>query len=730
MEQRPGRGRPRPALRAARRGCAVLSRRSPPSTGGRFFAARRSSDLAPVYAEIDRLERPARSFRRARARRDRPEPWLADRGRLPARRARAHARLLAAAPVSGVVHPEWLVPAAGLLLGVALALGLARRRAARRLARLLGGEARACRGPRRDAALLLALAALLAALVGPRVGSASGGCRPPASTSRCSSTSRAAWTRATLRRVDSRAPCARRTSCSRSSRPATASAIAAFASRGVLLTPLTPDHDALRELLGGLDTELIQPRGSALAARRARGARPPSRRAASARACCSCSPTARTRSGGRDLPLAELARAEVRVLAAAFGSEEGAMLSDHGDAARDASGLPVVTRRSLEPLERLAEATGGEVFRATPSARSRRACSRDRCSATRGARAASSCAASARCRCCPSPRSPSRCCCSRACTVSRLPHKGVRALLATTALLPLAAGPLAQAGRAAAPARGTREARARRQRRGGARAARRRPWSRAIPRSPRSPTTTWASRSSPPGRLEEARLAFFDALALDPEDAHGPLRSRVDAGGARAPAAAEPRRSRERAARAEASRGAAPEAPRSASRSPLPGRGAKPRRPRPRSAREERQRLLDRVPDDPSRALRLAARSGAGEAVRAGRAGVVPATRSASPRGAEGDSRVGLLTLHDVTRLGLAALALATASASFAATDSTPACRASAAACRPEGYPGSAAGLATRDPAACRHDERRMAGAARLPGLSRRMAAGAARAAR
>ena len=41
---------------------------------------------------------------------------------------------------------------------------------------------------------------------------------------------------------------------------------------------------------------------------------------------------------GRDLPLAELARAEVRVLAAAFGSEAGAMLPDHGAPLVDASG--------------------------------------------------------------------------------------------------------------------------------------------------------------------------------------------------------------------------------------------------------------------------------------------------------------------------------------------------------------------------------------------------------
>ena len=46
------------------------------STGGSFFAARRSSDLAPVYAEIDRLERPARRLPPRTRKTGRPEPWL------------------------------------------------------------------------------------------------------------------------------------------------------------------------------------------------------------------------------------------------------------------------------------------------------------------------------------------------------------------------------------------------------------------------------------------------------------------------------------------------------------------------------------------------------------------------------------------------------------------------------------------------------------------------------
>jgi Ca-activated chloride channel family protein len=52
------------------------------ATGGRFFLAQRSSDLAAVYAEIDRLERVARRLP-ARVRRSaRPEPLLAAAGGL------------------------------------------------------------------------------------------------------------------------------------------------------------------------------------------------------------------------------------------------------------------------------------------------------------------------------------------------------------------------------------------------------------------------------------------------------------------------------------------------------------------------------------------------------------------------------------------------------------------------------------------------------------------------
>src|SRR5690606_38282441 len=47
--------------------------------------------------------------------------------------------------------------------------------------------------------------------------------------------------------------------------PGDRAALAAFAGRGVLLTPLTPDAAALAELLDGLDPERMSAGGSALA---------------------------------------------------------------------------------------------------------------------------------------------------------------------------------------------------------------------------------------------------------------------------------------------------------------------------------------------------------------------------------------------------------------------------------------------------------------------------------
>ena len=506
--------------------------------------------------------------------------------------------------MSGAVHPEWLAPAAGLLLGVALALGLARRRAAGRLARLMGARSTPPSAAR-DAALLLAFAALLAALVGPRWGERER--QLPASGIDVALLVDVSRSMDASDTPPSRLARALRAADELLARlaPGDRAAIAAFASHGVLLTPLTPDHEALRELLSGLDTELIQPRGSALA-EGVRAALAAFEVASERPRVLLVLSDGEDSGGGRELPLAEASRAEVRVLAAALGSEEGAMLPDHGVSLVDASGLPVVTRRSLAPLERLAEATGGEVFRADASGaletlRVAGALHRDagrvgglvlrRERAVQVLPFAALAFALLLLEGLPMPRAPRR------------------AAAAATALLLLAAGPLAH------------EAALRLQRAG-------------LERLERGDTegalralraAALATRDTAlaalayyhlgvahlaAGELEAARLAFFDALALDPEDAM----ARFDlewtlAALARRPPSLPAVASQQREPKLLRP---APEAPRKTETEPAPGERREAVPAPPALGAEERQRVLDRVPDDPSRALRLTARSGVG----------------------------------------------------------------------------------------------------------------------
>jgi tetratricopeptide (TPR) repeat protein len=112
------------------------------------------------------------------------------------------------------------------------------------------------------------------------------------------------------------------------------------------------------------------------------------------------------------------------------------------------------------------------------------------------------------------------------------------------------------------------------------------------------------------GDLEAARLAFFDALALDPEDAMArfDLEWTLAALARRPPPSPAPAASQEREPKLPRP---APEAPRKTQPEPGSGERREAAPAPPALGAEERQRLLDRVPDDPSRALRLTARSGA-----------------------------------------------------------------------------------------------------------------------
>jgi len=261
-----------------------------------------------------------------------------------------------------LAHPEWLI---SLLLALALvvaAVALASLVARRRRLRLLGSAGRIAHGTfRSDAALLLALAAIVVALLGPRIGERVE--RVPATgvdvvlsldvsrsmDARDVPPSRIARARRAARELLARLE------------PADRVGLAAYAGAGVLLAPLTPDRGVIAELLAGIDTGLVTPGSSdvragiraALPAFEAGSTRPrivfllgdgedPERR--------------------RDLGAAEAARAGVRVVVAAFGTERGATVPDHGVPLVDRSGRTVVSRRQLERLGSLATDTDGALL--------------------------------------------------------------------------------------------------------------------------------------------------------------------------------------------------------------------------------------------------------------------------------------------------------------------------------------------------------------------------------
>jgi Ca-activated chloride channel family protein len=260
--------------------------------------------------------------------------------------------------LSVFAHPEWL-GGLGLALGaVLLALGLALWRARQSARALLGRGHGAARS---DLLLLAAALAVALALLAPRLGERrvwrpGGGVDVVflVDVSRSMDTrdvppSRLARARRTAQRLLERLA------------PGDRAGLAAFAERGVLLAPLTPDLAALSELLAGLDSDLIHPAGSHLGA----GVR------AALEAFAPGEPRPRILfvlgdgedpEARRDLGGAAALRAGARVLVAALGSEAGGFVPDGDAVLRDPAGEPVRSRRHLGRLERLAAATGGEVF--------------------------------------------------------------------------------------------------------------------------------------------------------------------------------------------------------------------------------------------------------------------------------------------------------------------------------------------------------------------------------
>jgi Ca-activated chloride channel family protein len=262
------------------------------------------------------------------------------------------------------VHPEW---AARVALATALiaALVLASWWRARRRAQRLLGTARWVGLGRlgRDLTVVLALAAIGLAVLGLRAGVRS---------ERVSSSGvdvvllvDVSQSMDVMDVPPSRLARARRIATELLARLGVGdrAALAAFASRGVLLTPLTPDLEALTELIAGLDGQLFAARGSDLDA--------------GVRAALGAFETASERprivvvlsdgedpTGTRDPGTAALARADTRGIAIALGLDADALVPDGRVPLRDADGRPVRSRRDAGRLARWAAATGGASFEA------------------------------------------------------------------------------------------------------------------------------------------------------------------------------------------------------------------------------------------------------------------------------------------------------------------------------------------------------------------------------
>ena len=259
-------------------------------------------------------------------------------------------------------HPEWQV---GLLATFALAFGAvaaARLVTSRRARRLLGPRGVGLGSWASDAVLLTAVAAIALALLGPRLGERTLWVRSsgvdvvvlvdvsPSMMARDTPPSRLTRAREAARRVLSELS------------PGDRVALAAFSGRGVLLTPLTPDTRAIRRMLPSLTPDLIQERGSQIGegVRAALGAfDPTSDRPRSLFVVSDGEDPARG-----DLGIAEAVRLGVRVVAAVFGSEEGVTIQQRGGLLHDAGGRVVVSRRELAALSRLVAATDGRLLAA------------------------------------------------------------------------------------------------------------------------------------------------------------------------------------------------------------------------------------------------------------------------------------------------------------------------------------------------------------------------------
>ena len=268
-------------------------------------------------------------------------------------------------------YPEWLLTLLAGWLLVAAGMSAAIRAARNRRVRLLGTPGQGA-GLGRDGVLAIVLGFVALGAAGPKCGSET--VRIPAS-----------GVDVVVLLDVSRSMLARDVAPNRLARALRAAdelladlteadrvALAAYAGQGVLITPLTPDKEALRALLPAVDPSLMAAGGSrldqgmaaAVRAFDARDARPrvvvilgdgedPDRRA--------------------DLGLEAARHAQIRTVAAAFGSAAGAPVPAQTGTLKDSHGRPVVSRAHPERLAELAEGTGGELIRTDSAGRLDRA---------------------------------------------------------------------------------------------------------------------------------------------------------------------------------------------------------------------------------------------------------------------------------------------------------------------------------------------------------------------
>lgn len=261
-------------------------------------------------------------------------------------------------------HPEW-IPALVLFSALAVAAVIAagvRSRRRRRL--LLGPSAAADRSAQRtDAFLLAAFAAIGIALAGPKIGTMT--LRVPASGIDLVVLADVSLSMDARDVPPSRLARARKAAGEvlRSLEPGDQVALAAFAERGILLTPLTPDRGALAEMLPALDSALLADQGSQLASGIEAALDAFDLESARPRVLLILSDGEVSHRSLAET-IGELRRAGVRVIAAAFGSEEGGQIPVRGRPLRDAWGETVVSRRETRQLALLADQSDGALFRA------------------------------------------------------------------------------------------------------------------------------------------------------------------------------------------------------------------------------------------------------------------------------------------------------------------------------------------------------------------------------